>query len=412
MTAIQVPADVASALDPTASLLAKARAVAAEVVRLDADVDGAQALAHAAEVREALTRSELTLALHASLSQRAKLRVQLGAAALAAYRSRAISRPRRHNRLSQRLDRILSRLGPMGQALVIARSGVWQEPGSEGFRSLIHYVRRGPDPKAAPKAFFDQAWYLSQYPDVAKGRIAPLTHYLLRGGREGRAPGPLFDDATHRAVNADQLAATSLTSLEHYVRVGASEGRSPHPLFDVAHYLSQGPALQPGEAPLAHYLREGARAGLSPHPLFDPAWYGADTAASPGLSHYLKVGWREGRSPHPLFDGAAYLQNNPDVAAMGSDPLTHFVVIGGLEGRSPGPGFDLAHYVAQRGADLAPGVNPLIDYLQGGAWDVAEARPGFPNAAYIAHSLDLVTAGITPLEHWARQMRGARQMRR
>ena len=405
MTPIQVPADVASALDPAARLLAKAHAVAAEVARLDADVDGAHALAHAAEVREALTRSELTLALHASLSQRAKLRVQLGVAALAAYRSRAIARPRRHNRLSQRLDRILSRLGSLGQALVIARSGLWQEPGSEGFRSLVHYVRRGPDPKAEPRAFIDQAWYLTQYPDVATGRLAPLTHYLLRGGREGRAPGPLFHEVTYRAAHAAALAATSLTGLEHYVRVGATEGSSPHPLFDVAHYLSQGPVLQPDEAPLAHYLREGARVGLSPHPLFDPVWYAADTAANQGLGHYLTVGWREGRSPHPLFDGAAYLQNNPDVAAMQIDPLTHFVVIGGLEGRSPGPGFDLAHYVAQRGADLAPGVNPLIDYLQGGAWDVADARPGFPNAAYIAHSLDLVVSGITPLEHWARHLR-------
>ena len=174
-------------------------------------------------------------------------------------------------------------------------------------------------------------------------------------------------------MNADQLAATSLTSLEHYVRVGASEGRSPHPLFDVAHYLSQGPALQPGEAPLAHYLREGARAGLSPHPLFDPAWYGADAAASPGLSHYLKVGWREGRSPHPLFDGAAYLQNNPDVAAMGSDPLTHFVVIGGLEGRSPGPGFDLAHYVADYYDEIR---RQMADLGLGAAFSGAsDARP-------------------------------------
>ncbi len=398
MTPIQAPIDVASVLDPAASLLTKARAVTAEVVRLDADVDGAQALAHAAEVREALTRSELTLALHASLSQRARLRVQLGIAALAAYRSRAVTRPRRHNRLSQVFDRMLSRLGPIGQTIIIARSGVWLEPGSEGVRSLFNYVRRGPDPNAAPKAFFNQAWYLTQYPDVAKGRIAPLAHYLLRGGREGRAPGPLFNEATYRAENAEALAATSLTSLEHYVRVGAAEGRSPHPLFDMSYYLAQHPALSPGEAPVAHYLREGARLGLSPHPLFDPVWY----ATPLGLIHYLSEGWREGRSPHPLFDGAAYLQSSPDVAAMDSDPLTHFVVIGGIEGRSPGPGFDLAHYVAQRGADLAPGTNPLIDYLEGGAWAVAEARPGFPNAGYIAHSLDLVATGITPLEHWAR----------
>ena len=70
--------------DPAPTLLDKARAAAARVGGLKRDAVGAHRLAHQAEVREALTRTELTVALHESLTQRAQLEARLRAAAVAA----------------------------------------------------------------------------------------------------------------------------------------------------------------------------------------------------------------------------------------------------------------------------------------------------------------------------------------
>lgn len=389
-------------------VLEKAHAVTSKVRRLERDFAGAHRLAHEAQVREALSRTELTLALNEALAGRAELAARLRAQAVAAFQARRTPTSRRNNRLSQMLDRVLARLGSFGQALVIARSGVWRGTGRplHDLRHMAAYARRRANPAVAAFAPLDQAWYLERYPDVARSRTAPLVHYLVRGWREARAPSALFDPAWYASRHAEELAATSMSPLEHYARRGVAAGASPHPLFDVPHYLAQAPVLSPGDDPLQHYLREGWVIGLSPSPVFDPAWYlrqVGDIGRVPPLVHYLDEGWRAGISPHPLFDVGWYLAEYPEVAASGVEPLTHFLGVGGEEGRSPGPWFDAAHYRAERGEALPPGVNPLLDYLQGGAWAVAEARPGFPTAAYVATRPELVRSGLTPLEHWARR---------
>jgi hypothetical protein len=366
------------------ALLEKARGLSARIAQLKADAAGAARLTHDAQVREALTRSELTLALHESLAARAALEARLRDRALAAYCARGGERTlRRRNRPSRLLDRILIRLGAVGQALVVARSGVGRS------------------------TFFDRAFYLAANPDVAEAGTDPLAHYLAAGGFEGRSASPLLHEAYYRTENAHELAAAGLTCLEHYLRVGAARGRSPHPLFDAAYYLAQEPDLGPGEDPLAHYLRDGWRRGLDPHPLFDSAWYAGqgslDAAAGGGLAHYLTAGWREGRSPHPLFDPPWYLERNPAVAETGVEPLTHFLVEGARAGCSPSPWFDLPAYVEARGGALPADANPLVDYLQGGAWALAEVRCDVPTAAYPVSRPGLARGGVTPLEHWARR---------
>lgn len=372
------------------------------------DFEGAHKLAHEAQVREALTRNELTLALQEVLAAREEMLGRLRAQALAALAARGERPLRRRNRISRRIDRVLARLGSLGQALVIARSSVWRRTGRplHDFRHMAAYARRGARADVAPLAPVDQAWYLDRNPDVARAGLAPLVHYLAVGGDEGRSPSPLFDESWYRLRNAQELAATGLTGLEHYIRAGAVRGLDPHPLFDVGHYLAQTAGLGPDDDPISHYLHEGAAAGLSPHPLFDPDHYArraGDLGGVAPLAHYLADGWRQGISPHPLFDIAWYLQQDPGLAEAGVEPLGHFLAFGGFEGRDPSPWFDTCAYREARGEALAPGVNPLVDYLKGGAWAVAEARPGFPTAAYVASRPELARAGVTPLEHWARR---------
>jgi hypothetical protein len=386
----------------------KAAEAARKIAGLRADIELAHGLAHEAQVREALTRTELTLALNAALKGRAAAlaaaRRSAGDQHLAAAKVRPV---RRRGKLQRGMDRLLLRLGRSGQARLIADAGVWR---GGDLAEIAAYARQGADPAATPATLFDQAWHIATYPEVAASGLAPLVHYLARGAALGHSPHPLLHPNYYAAENAAVLAATQVSPLEHFLTEGAALGRNPHPVFDVLHYAAQRPELADGEDPVSHYVRAGWREGLSPHPLFDSEWYRrqmpAEAAEATPLSHYLTVGWRQGLTPHPLFDPAWYLEKNPDVAELDAEPLTHFLTGGAAEGRSPGPWFDMPHYLAARGEGLDPAVNPLVDYLQGGAWAVAEARPGFPSAAYLAQTPDLVEQGMTPLEHWARKAVG------
>jgi hypothetical protein len=399
------PAEARPLLQSEGDVAAKAAAVAQKVAGLRADLSLAHGLTHEAQVREALTRTELTLALNEALKGRAE--AQASARRLAAQRwlERASPRPvRRRGKLQRGVDKLLLRAGRTGWARLIADAGVWR---GDDLTEMALYVRRRADPTAAPAALFDQAWHLETYPEAAASGLPPLVHYLTRGAALGHSPHPLLHADYYTAHNAYALAATQVSPLEHFVREGAALGRNPHPLFDVLHYAAQGPELARDEDPASHYVRIGWRDGLSPHPLFDGAWYRRQmprqAAEMAPLVHYLTTGWRQGLSPHPLFDPRWYTEQNPDVAELGTEPMSHFLIGGAAEGRSPSPWFDLPHYLAARGAGLDPAANPLVDYLQGGAWAVAEARPGFPTAAYLAATPELVRQGMTPLEHWARK---------
>ncbi len=384
--------------------------LAAKVGRLGDRVIGARRVAHEALVREAATRSELTLALIPALVREADARAQLRAMAAKRNMEAARNLPlRRRTRFSRRFDELLTRFKARGQARIILRAGVWHGSGDPeaDLKAVTDYVERGADPAAQPAVLFDQAWYLETYPDVTASGLAPLVHYLLRGADEGRGPHPLFDVGRYVALNGEALAASGISPLEHYHRLGAACGRDPHPLFEVGHYLAQAADYAPQiEDPLSHYLRIGWTRGLSPHPLFDPAWYrrrlAEDEVEGPPLVHYLTRGWKLGLSPHPLFDPTWYLARNPDVAEAQTDPLSHYVAIGARELREPTLWFDSGRYKLLRGGDWTDR-NPLIDYLQGGAWALAEARPGFATAAYLCANPEIALEGLTPLEHWARR---------
>ncbi|MFT4934704.1 MAG: hypothetical protein ACI9LT_001389 [Pseudoalteromonas distincta] len=402
MTAAPAPAPQdAQAVHP---LVAKAQRLAEHHRRLEnAQLD--------AEAETALTRSRLTVALLHALEGRAAARHALRGHLVSLHQRAAVRSPRRHNRISKTLDKILLRLGTSGRALVILRSGLWTSPPGSGWAGALKdiraYLAQGAAPASQPPALLDQAYYLHTNPDLS-GAASPLLHYVASGAREGRAPHPLFDPAYYGARNTQALAASGLEALEHFVRVGAAEGRDPHPLFDLDWYVTQDPALaESGANPLAHYLAHGWRAGLSPHPLFAPDFYLAQLPLAeregPPLVHYVTVGWRLGLKPHPLFDPAWYLRQDPKIEASGREPLSHFLLEGADRRLDPSGWFSCAAHREARGANLPHGVNPLVDYLTGGAWAVSAASPGFAAAAYLAANPDLAQGDLTPLEHWARR---------
>jgi Methyltransferase domain len=71
---------------------------------------------------------------------------------------------------------------------------------------------------------FDSQWYLANNLDVALKFEDAALHYLLHGGREGRAPGPRFDGGAYLQANPD-VAYSQSNPLLHYIRQGHKENR-------------------------------------------------------------------------------------------------------------------------------------------------------------------------------------------
>jgi hypothetical protein len=162
--------------------------------------------------------------------------------------------------------------------------------------------------------FFNQDWYLSNYPDAAIPGVDPLEHFLDFATPELRDPGPLFSTEYYLAVNPG-VAASGCNPLVHYAK----------------EYLRQDLKVRGVEWQRQRTIVR--RSGF-----FDPDWYletNLDVARSGGdpLDHYLELGASQGRAPSLYFDSECYLLENPDVARDGINPLLHYVQYGAAEGR-------------------------------------------------------------------------------
>jgi hypothetical protein len=254
----------------------------------------------------------------------------------------------------------------------------------------------------AGSELFDQAFYLSQSPQLQHPNADLLGHYLTAGGFQGLDPNPLFDSDWYLERNPD-VRVTGINPLLHFIQNGAREGRKPHPLFDPAGYSC--PDSNVGaERALAHYLNQGGLQGCKPHILFDGKWYldrypDVSTSQLNPLVHYLESGWREGRDPHSLFHTAFYLERNPDVAKARLNPLIHFIETGFREDRDPNPLFDLHYYKARYSDVMETGVNALEHYVTSGAGERRQPHPLFDPGYYLDNVSPSEIAG-TALQHY------------
>jgi hypothetical protein len=195
-------------------------------------------------------------------------------------------------------------------------------------RDVDPYVRRVVEP------FFDEAYYLYSYPDIASTGMEPLTHYLTLGWRENRNPNSDFDTAYYVETYPDVVVA-GLNPLFHYLVSGIEEGRLPQP-------------PRPQSVPLLP---------KSDVPFVSPSGGGDQAAAvDPAVR----------KAVEPGFDAAYYLQANPDVAAAGEDPLTHFLTRGWRQQRNPNLDFDTAYYLSAYPDVAEAKINPYYHYLVSG----------------------------------------------
>ena len=153
---------------------------------------------------------------------------------------------------------------------------------------------------------FDLAWFCSTY-DAEPA--SALYHWMLSGWRLGQKPNFYFDTAWYLTYYAD-VAASGNNPLLHYLQFGEHEGRQPSELFEPAWYRDTFLVPQ-SELCLAHYLRERLTGRVNPNPDFDTGFYlttytDIATAGLDAFIHFMEIGFREDRDPSPDFDTGFY----------------------------------------------------------------------------------------------------------
>jgi hypothetical protein len=141
-----------------------------------------------------------------------------------------------------------------------------------GARPYLRQLRARPE--LGFGVLFDAVYYRSRY----HGPLPPLLHFVVAGAFEGANPHPWFDCAFYLR-KYPEVAASGVNPLFHYLLHGAREGRKPHPLFQPEYYAAQlsptpgaEPPTQPPFQPLLHFLAGNGAAhggGAQPHPLHD-----------------------------------------------------------------------------------------------------------------------------------------------
>ena len=90
---------------------------------------------------------------------------------------------------------------------------------------LMHYIEQGSRIGCRPNPLFDDAFYLTQHPELSDQKINLLAHYHCNGHQQNSRPHPFFNPAFYRSTHAD-VASVGIDPLEHYLAYGAQEGRA------------------------------------------------------------------------------------------------------------------------------------------------------------------------------------------
>jgi len=85
---------------------------------------------------------------------------------------------------------------------------------------------------------FNEGWYLTTYPDVAKKSVDPIVHYLKYGAAELRNPSPEFDTQWYLSSHPD-VAKENMNPALHYSMFGQNEGRLTSPHEHQSHTLAK-----------------------------------------------------------------------------------------------------------------------------------------------------------------------------
>lgn len=177
---------------------------------------------------------------------------------------------------------------------------------------------------ATESGFFDEAFYTTEYADLADCE-SPIEHFLLYGGFEGRACSEEFDCRRYLEENPE-LFDLKMNPLIHFQTIGRFKNGQPFKY------------IRPTPPPRAPSVAESDLELIRNTPLFDKVYYldkypdVADTFLSPE-EHFLLIGGIEGRESSNYFHCGAYLEAYADVKQANMNPLVHYLMFGQRENR-------------------------------------------------------------------------------
>ncbi|MBI2720079.1 MAG: glycoside hydrolase family 99-like domain-containing protein [Rhizobiales bacterium] len=323
--------------------------------------------------------------------------------------------------------------------------------------------------RAEAAKYFDEQFYLAQYPEVAAAGVEPLGHYLEKGWIDNKDPSPEFSTSDYLSLYPD-VRDLGMNPLVHFALHGHAEGRQPkrgvyklkqassarleidkalHAGFDEEYYLKCYPEVRRSElSPFDHFMQLGWQEGRNPSRDFDTNYYLAshEDVRKSGINpyfHYIAFGRSEARKPTArwrrlkasekpaaetppspvqalrqdvelrlirgtgLFDARYYAAANKDLAALSDDKLLdHYYFNGWREGRSPSFVFDTKWYLDESGLTSTGAVNPLVHYIEEGARKGLRPAPWF-DARWYAKRYKIAPNSQPALQHYMQV--GARQ---
>lgn len=167
--------------------------------------------------------------------------------------------------------------------------------------------------------FFDETWYLQQYPDVRMAGMDAAEHYVKYGWKEGRNPGPAFDTMSYISSQPGGKGE-GICPLVQLIKEGGAPVRPAVSLLE---------SMRRGQI---NRINEDAVELIRKSAYFDAEWYAEQYEVSgDAVEHFSEHA--DSCNPSPLFDSQAYLEEYPDVKEVKMNPLAHYEIYGKHEGR-------------------------------------------------------------------------------
>lgn len=167
------------------------------------------------------------------------------------------------------------------------------------------------------KGIWDEEYYLRKNPDVSKGGIPPLEHYIKNGWKKNLSPSPLYSTEDYLQTNPD-CRMLGLSPLEHY-------------------YISCGKRLIfCSYESIRKYSDEHGIEILRKTAMFNKEYYlrsylrkyGKIPEGFEPYSYYLAHGAQETVKPSPHFRVHKYLDRFPELKIYNICPVIHYELVG------------------------------------------------------------------------------------
>lgn len=155
----------------------------------------------------------------------------------------------------------------------------------------------------------DEEYYASNYKYV--GELDSLTHYMIKGWKDGNNPSEEFNTTFYLTINED-VRDLGLNPLVHYALYGRHENRSKNEKEEIRKIQE-----------LIPYVKNNT--------LFDEEYYKKQCINLEKLSpieHYLIYGWRNSLNPSDKFDNDFYIEYHPKLRKIQLNPLIHYMKYG------------------------------------------------------------------------------------